>query len=119
MKSLTDYLESIGKEIHDRGFADAEGNIRVITKDEQLAREVWARALGYEKETVNSDGTMIHRVVPPDYRAQEFIWERREGKSAPMIEEKRDASLVEKISEITKSQVNEVAEQAIDDRDDI
>jgi len=113
-KRLTDYLEMIGQEIHDTSYLDAENTIRVITKDEQLAREIWKRALGHEENIVNADKTVTHRTFSPDPKAQEFIFERREGKFVTPQEE-RSISLLEKISNIVKSQVNESAERIVND----
>jgi len=118
MKKLSKYLEQIGHEIYDTGFLDDKGTIRAITRDEALAREIWRRALGYVTETTNSDGSKSNRYFPPDPKAQAFIFERREGKVIPPTEEK-SITLLEKISELAKSQLNRVAEKVVeDDRDD-
>jgi hypothetical protein len=115
-KRLTDYLDSIGHEIHDEAYVDDGGTIRPITKDERLAREIWKRALGHEEEQQNVDGTVMHRTFPPDPKAQQFIFERREGKFVTPTDEK-SMKLLERISEIAKLQINDEAEQAVDDRD--
>lgn len=117
-KRLTEYLETIGHEIHDRGHVDADGTIRPITKDEQLAREVWRCALGDEQETVNEDGSVSHRIFPPDKKMQQFIFERREGKIVTPQEE-QSITLLERISELARSQINAAADNVVeDDRDD-
>lgn len=118
MKKLSNYLESIGHEIHDTGFVDDAGTIRPITRDEALAREIWKRALGYVKETKNSDGSISNRYFPPDPKAQQFIFERREGKFITPTDE-RSITLLDKISELAKSQLNKAAEEVVkDDRDE-
>ena len=116
-RSLSKLLEEIGAEIHEAGFADATGVIRAITKDEALARQIWRRALGYEENIVNLDKTVTHKVYPPDPRMQQFLIERREGKFVQPPDEKT-ISLLDKIGEIAKNQVNTAAEQVVDDRDD-
>ena len=116
MPKLSDYLKSIGLELHDRGYVDDEGTTRPITKDEQLAREVWRRALGHEQEIENTDGSVSHRVFPPDPKAQAFIFERREGKVIIPLDD-GGATLLDKIAELTKSKLNKVAEEAASDRD--
>lgn len=114
-KGLTDYLREIGQEIHDTTI-DASGTMQPITKDEALAREVWKRALGYEIVAKNGEEEQ-HRVFPPDPRAQTFIFERREGKVVTPQEE-RSIKLLEKMTDIAKNQLNNTAEQIIDnDRD--
>lgn len=115
MKRLVQYLEEIGQEIHDTAYVDADGALRPITKDEQLAREIWRRALGYEKEVKSSDGTATHRIFEPDAKAQQFIFERREGKYT-IPQEDTSMPLLERISEIAKINLNKIAEQSVDDR---
>jgi hypothetical protein len=117
MKRLSDYLKQIGHEIHDVAYADATGTIRPITRDEVLARKVWKRALGHEEEITNADGSVTHRVFQPDPKAQAFIFERREGKFITPQDEKT-TTLLERISEIAKTQLNAVAEQSLNDRND-
>ncbi len=114
-KSLTDYLVAIGQEI-DRSHADVDDTLIPITKDEALARELFNRALGYVVVTENGDGTSSHRVIPPDPKAQQFIFERREGKFVTP-QSGRTASLLEKIADITKSQANTFARKAVDGPD--
>ena len=113
-RTLGKLLESIGNEIHDSGYTDANGVIRSITKDEQLAREIWRRALGYEQEITNADGSIQHRIFPPDPKIQQFLIERREGKIIQPTEEK-SITLLEKISELAKAQLNKAAEEVVKD----
>ena len=118
-RSLSKLLEEIGAESYEEGYVDRTGTkIRVITKDEALARQIWRRALGYEENIVNMDKTVTHKVHSPDPKMQQFIIERREGKFVQPPDEKT-ISLLDKISEIAKSQVNAAAEQTVeDDRND-
>ena len=113
-QKLSDYLKSIGQEIHDRGYTDDEGVIRPITKNEMLGREVWKRALGYEEEIANADGSVIHRTFLPDPKAQSFIFERIEGKVVTPTEE-TSIVLLEKIGEIARNRINAAAEEIVDD----
>lgn len=117
MPSLTEYLERIGLEVQDRGYTDATGTIRSITKDEMLARGLWRRALGYEKEVKNTDGTMTHRVYPPDPKAQQFIFERREGKIIIAPEQDNQAKLLQDMSDVAKNSSNDIAQKVVDDSD--
>ncbi len=115
-KQLTDYLRTIGLEIHDTAYMDNTGTLRPITKDEQLAREVFKRALGFTERIVNDDGSVNLRVHAPDPKAQQFIFERREGKFVTPTED-RQTTLLEKIKEISVRGLNKAAEQIVDDRD--
>lgn len=113
-RSLSKLLEDIGAEIHDEGFADASGVIRPIIKDEALARQIWRRALGYEENIKNGDGTVTHRVYPADPKMQQFLIERREGKLVTPPDEKT-TSLLDRISELAKSQMNVAAEKVVNE----
>lgn len=113
-KKLSGYLESIGQEIHDTAYVDGEGTNRPITKDETLAREIWKRALGCVETIENEDGTFSHRVFKPDPRAQQFIFERREGKPEASIEGD-DTSLLDNISDIARNMMNRSAEEIVTD----
>ena len=111
-KKLTEFLESIGQEIHETAYVDEKGVNRPITKDEQLAREVWKRALGCVETIENEDGTFSHRIFKPDPRAQQFIFERREGKPEAPIEG-QDTSLLDGISDIARNMMNKTAEEVV------
>ena len=114
MKKLSKYLESIGQEIHETAYMDQSGTNRAITKDECLAREIWRRALGYEENVANGDGEFSHRVFKPDPKAQQFIFERREGKPEAPIEGD-DTSLLDGISDIARNMMNKSAEEIVTD----
>lgn len=120
VRSLSKLLEEIGAETYEIPYVDASHTIQPITRDEALARQIWRRALGYEEETKNTDGSVMHRVHAPDPKMQQFIIERREGKVVQPPDEK-SITLLERISELAKQQLNAAAEQVVDDddRDDI
>lgn len=114
MKKLSKYLESIGQELHETAYVDDKGVNRPITKDETLAREIWKRALGCVETIENEDGTFSHRVFKPDPRAQQFIFERREGKAEAPIEG-NDTSLLDNMSETARNMMNKSAEEIVTD----
>ena len=117
-RSLSKLLEEIGAETYEIGYVDAAGVIRPITRDEQLARAIWRRAFGYEENIINVDKSVTHRVYPPDPKMQQFIIERREGKVVQPPDEK-SITLLDKISDLVKQQVNTTAEQVVEnDRND-
>ena len=114
-QKLSKFLIDIGQELHEEGHSDGDNVIQPITKDEQLAREIWKRALGYTEEIKNSNGVAISRTYPPDPKAQQFIFERREGKFVTPPDS-NPITLLKKISELTISRVNDMADQIVDDR---
>ena len=87
-----------------------------MTKDEVLARKIWEAALGHEEETAIDD-VIQHRVFPPEKWAQQFIFERREGKNVTP-QEQRAINLLERISEVATDQINKDAKHAVDKPDD-
>ena len=114
MKKLSRYLESIGQELHETAYVDDKGVNHPITKDESLAREIWKRALGCVETIENGDGTFSHRVFKPDPRAQQFIFERREGKAEAPIEG-NDTTLLDDFSETARNMMNKTAEEVVSD----
>ncbi len=114
MKKLSKYLESIGQELHETAYVDGKGINRPITKDETLAREIWKRALGCVETIEHDDGEFSHRILKPDPRAQQFIFERREGKPEAPIEG-QDTSLLDGISDIARNMMNKSAEEVVTD----
>lgn len=113
-RSLSKLLEEIGQEVHEQGYLDSAGVIRPITKDEALARQIWRRALGYKEIIENDDGSAMHRVHSPDPKMQQFLIERREGKFVAPLD-KETTTLLEKVSELAKQQLNATAEQVVGD----
>ncbi len=112
MKKLSKYLESIGQELHETAYVDGKGVNCPITKDETLAREIWKRALGWVETIENEDKTFSHRVFKPDPRAQQFIFERREGKPEAPIEG-QDTSLLDDFGGIARDMMNKSAEEIV------
>ena len=115
MKTLVEWLKEIGEEQYECGIPEPDGTIRVITNDEQLARQIWQRALGYVKNTVQEDRSIAHREILPDPKAQQFIIERREGKYVDPIGDKNPMKALEKINDAIQGQLNTLTEAIVDD----
>ncbi len=113
-ESLGKYLEKIGQELSNQTICGDDGVIHPITKDEQLARAIWDQALGCDVVTVNVDGHESHKIFPPDPKMMQFIIERREGKLTTPID-KKQANLLDRISDLNRSKANDAARQATND----
>ena len=112
-KQLVEWLEKIGTETHEDVSIDDDGNIITRTKDEELARLIWKQALGYTREILDENGSVIKRdFVKPDPKMQQFIIERREGK-CPAVEGDGGMTATDKILGQTKESLNDMAEQAV------
>jgi len=115
-KSLSEWLEQIGQEMFIEGLRP-DGTVIQRSNDEQLARLIWDRAIGVQTETKHEDGSISVNVANPDARAQQFIFERREGKSVVPPED-TGLTPLDRVSEMVANDLNDAAEDAIDDDDD-
>lgn len=114
-KTLVEWLKEIGEE-YGAGTLQEDGTIvGTITNDEQLARQIWQRALGYVKNIKQEDGSFAHREILPDPKAQQFIIERREGKYVDPIGDKNPMKALEKINDAIQGQLNTLTEAIVDD----
>ncbi len=113
-QGLSNWLAKIGEEIFIGEDIGEDGEIEQITKDERLARLIWKRALGYEEDVINPDKTEGHRVHLPDPKAQQFIFERRDGKFA-VPQEGGGVKALDKLTEEMKQRLNAMVEDGSTD----
>lgn len=105
---LSDKLFQIGTELHST-IIDREGNSQAIDNLEALARSVWTYALGREERL--RDGK-IKKHLPSQW-AIGVIFERLEGKVMPQSTPDKIKDMptaAEKISELSKKQLNDMIE---------
>jgi len=106
---LTRFLKECALDIHD--IAEDDG--RPIVKAEALARYVWKAALGWvEEDPDDPEKTVTHK---PNWTAIGLIWDRIEGKAGPVQPEKNDRTLGDKVGDLARAAVNEIAETVADD----
>lgn len=115
-QALVDWLDQIGQEIFIEPTLLPDGTVTSRTNDEQLARLIWRRALGYREIIEHPDGTKEFRNHFPDAKAQQFIFERREGKFTT-AQEGKSISPLDRISELIKSELNKTAHMIVDEQD--
>ncbi len=78
---------------------------------ERLAELIWKQALGYVEEVRNEEGTLTKVVHKPVAWAQQYLFERMEGKAAIAAP---DASVgmraADKVRALAKDRLNRIAE---------
>lgn len=103
---LTDCLRDIGGEAHD--MPDSKGEL--VSKVQFLARLCWDKATGYTEKHVKDDGTEIEVNHGPNKAFISMIWERLEGKVAPVVKDgDKKAKISDKVAEQSKKRANRLA----------
>lgn len=103
-KALTGELRRLAAEAHT--ITDAGD---VITREEALAALVWQQALGWTEKVRSPDGNLVEILHPPVAWAQQFLWERIEGKAAPALaEEQGSIRASDKVRDLARQRLNEL-----------
>ena len=120
--ALSKFLRQVGLEKTEvAGNDPVTGNVRIVTKYEQLARTMWKLALGYKEEERSTDpktGTPVLRVkhYKPDNAMITLIYDRIEGKASSTDSSKvKKQPLSGKIDEQVKQRVNAMAKAGSDE----
>jgi len=109
-KELSKWLEKIGDELSLEASCGMDGTRHAQTNFEALCRLIWKQALGYV-ETVNHGDKEVHRVHPPDLKAQALILERLEGKPISMDDVKDQLpQLLGRLDAVIKDRINKAAD---------
>jgi len=111
-KQLTDHLRQLAAEAHDWTMEDG-----AITKGEALARLIWKAALGWTEETTDDEGNTKQVYHKPASWAQQFVFERMEGRSPQSTPEDdaRKRKAKDEVRDLAKSRLNSLAKTAIGD----
>ena len=106
-KRLNALIEKLGLEAVS---VDDEGN--PITRFDQLAELIWNRALGFIETDPKTNTDIIHK---PDKHFINLIYDRMEGKipTASSSDDKKKASLADRVSDQTRSRLNAMAEDDV------
>lgn len=107
---MTQLLEDLGADF----VTLADG--RTIARDQALAEQMWAAALGQIQAGVDEHGQMSFS--KPDVKLMLAIFERREGKTPLGIQDDSGRMTAEnKITEIARASINSEAEalESVDD----
>ncbi len=105
-RALTENLRRMASEV-----VDLLPDGTQITREERLAELIWKQALGYVEEVRNEEGTLTKVVHKPVAWAQQYLFERMEGKAAIAAP---DASVgmraADKVRALAKDRLNRIAE---------
>lgn len=82
---LTRFIRQIAEECTEF-VKDDDGEDRMVSKAEAMARKMWDIALGYTETVVRVDGP-IDVVHPPDHKMLQILYDRMEGRAATATED--------------------------------
>jgi len=105
---LSQFIRSIALE-ETEFVKDANGEDRMTSKAEALARLIWQRALGFtEQKVINKILTDIEH--SPDKMMINMIFDRAEGRAPLMGSDKKDRrTIADRVSEQGKKRINKIA----------
>lgn len=107
-KALTGELRKLAQEVH---TSAPDGT--PITKEQALADLIWKQALGWEEVLRDENGSLTKKVHTPVAWAQQFLWERMEGKAPVAIAENEGGmKAADKVRSLAKDRVNALAAKA-------
>ena len=103
-KLLTRYLEIIAEEKTEM-IKGADGEDKLATKAEALARLIWKRALGYTELNVKDNVDIVHQ---PEQSKIGMIFDRIEGRAPTAGEDTKDKiTAAQRVSEQGKNRITE------------
>lgn len=111
---LSKWLRQIAEE--ETEFIKDDGNDRMVTKAEAIARLIWKKALGYSEKKINSKGVEVTENHPPDRTMINLLLDRIEGR-APMSTDmgKKKQSIADKVSEQGAKRIKEAGKINVTD----
>jgi hypothetical protein len=103
--ALTKELKKLASEI----IAVDEGG-ESITREQALARTLWNLANGWVEKTRDDHGNLKEIRHPPVAWAIQYVYERCEGRAAPMATEDVDrVRAADKVRELSRDRLNKLA----------
>lgn len=112
-RALTTELKKLAAQVHTISDDGTQ-----LTRAEVLADLIWKMALGWTEkiETRDADGNRKIREEyhPPVAWAMQYVFERTEGKAAPMVmEEQTGMRAAEKVRELAKQRINSLSKSVL------
>ncbi len=104
-KLISKYLLEIAGE--EDVFINDNAGGRMATKAEALARLIWKYTLGYKELDVKTD---VEIEYAPSLSHLKILLDRIEGRVADVSATKSKKSIADRVSEKTKSKINDIAE---------
>lgn len=88
---------------------DSDGELRMASKAEALARMVWKRGLGYTEMREDSNGKEVEIIHPPDKAYVGILFDRMEGRVPQSLTEGEEKlTAAEKVTEQGVNRINSV-----------
>lgn len=110
---LSQFVRSIALEVTELD-KNADGEDKMVSKAEALARLMWKRALGYTEIKVGDGGIKTEVIHLPDRTMMAMIFDRMEGRAPLMNPDKKDRrTIADKVSEQGKKRSNKIAESSL------
>ncbi len=111
---LSEFLRRIAQE-ETEFVKDENGDDRMVSKAELMARTMFKIALGYEETIIKSgkDGVAVEitKTIKPSAGMIALIFDRMEGRAAPTnLNEDKKRTLPKKVSAENKNRLNELAQ---------
>lgn len=107
-RALTKYLNELGAQAH---TIDDGGD--PITREQALAELLWKLALGWTEYTKDEEGNRKEVKHPPVAWAIQYIYDRKEGRTAPTVmEDETRVRAADKVRDLAKNRVNQLASAA-------
>ena len=104
---LSSFIRQIAEEQTEM-VTDPDGEDRMVTKAEALARLIWKRALGYKEINIVKE-VPVEITHHPDRALMGLLFDRMEGRAPVSINEGDEKiTVVERVSEQGKKRINEV-----------
>ena len=109
-KLLSRYIRIIAEEESEVIFV--EGEDRMATKAEAMARKMWKIALGWTETVIPGDGAMPYEVEhAPDQKMMALLYDRMEGRAQAATEDDASRpSAAAKVTEQSKSRIAQAGE---------
>lgn len=106
---LSQFLRQIAEEKTE--FVKDDGEDRMATKAEALARKMWKMALGYTETKIEDDGSEIKIYHSPDRTLMSMLFDRIEGR-APLSTnlDKHKRTIAEKVSEQGRERIQKAGD---------
>ena len=110
-KLLSRFLRQISEEETEM-VQGSEGEDRMATKAEAMARKMWRIALGWTEQVVPGDGAMPYEIEhAPDQKMMALLYDRIEGRATPATEDDANRpSAAMKVTEQSKSRIAQAGE---------
>ena len=110
---LSSLLRNIAEEVTELAIIDGED--KMVSKAEALARLTWKHALGFTEKRVNDDGTECEIIHLPDRIYATMLYDRLEGRVAAVEPGKKEKRTVaDKVGEQSKKRINALTKKTKD-----